>query len=87
MKLSPKSLLTAALLMGAAFFSSAPAPAQDVAQTYRLAAKAYREAAAKSAADRKECYETWAEYYDCLAESLQSGSDVQCHQPTCKPGE
>ena len=87
MKLTAKSLISAALLLGAAIFSVETAPAQDVAETYRMAAKAYRDAAAKSAADKKDCYSAWAGYYDCLADSMQSGSSVTCRQPPCKAGE
>ncbi len=85
MKLASESLATLALLYGSVIFNTASAPAQDVAQTYRQAAAAYREASAKSASDKKDCYNEWAGYYDCLADQLQSGSSVECKKPSCKP--
>ena len=60
---------------------------QSISDTYRKAATAYREAAAKTTEDKKGCYNVWASYYDCLAEQLVSGSNVKCDVPTCKPGE
>jgi hypothetical protein len=86
MKLSLKLIVTMALLLGATVHVQ-KAVAQDVAQTYRMAAKAYRDAAAKSAADKKDCYNQWAGYYDCLADSMQSGSNLRCSQPPCTAGQ
>jgi hypothetical protein len=83
-----RSLIATAFTAAAIFFNVAvPSPGQSVADSYRKAAKAYREAADKTTADKKSCYRDWAAYYDCLADSLVSGSNVKCEAPTCKPGE
>jgi len=78
------TVLAAAAL---AFTSTPPSAGQSVAETYRKAAKAYREAADKTTADKKSCYREWATYYDCLADSLVPGSNATCKAPSCKPGE
>jgi hypothetical protein len=84
-----KALNLATVLAAAALFFnvSLPSSGQSVAETYRKAAKAYRDAAEKTTADKKACYREWAGYYDCLADSLESGSNATCKAPTCKPGE
>ena len=84
-----KLQLLATVFVAAALFLnvSAPSSGQSVAETYRKAARAYRDAAEKTTADKKACYREWAAYYDCLADSLVSGSNVKCDAPTCKPGE
>jgi hypothetical protein len=82
------SLFATVLAAAAIFFNvSAPSSGQSIAETYRNAAKAYRNAAEKTTADKKACYRDWAAYYDCLADSLVSGSNAKCDPPTCKPGE
>lgn len=82
------SILATALAAAAIFFNvSVQSSGQSVADTYRKAAQAYREAADKTTADKKACYRDWAGYYDCLADSLVSGSNARCEAPTCKPGE
>lgn len=81
-------LLATVLAAAALFFNgSVPSPGQSVAETYRQAAAAYRDAAEKTTADKRACYENWAAYYDCLADSLVSGSNATCEAPPCKPGE
>jgi hypothetical protein len=57
-----------------------------MADSYRQAAQAYRDAASKAPADQKQCYLNWARYYDCVVGSLRSGSSSQCREPSCKPG-
>ena len=82
-----RALLATVLAASAIFFNVVPSAGQSVAETYRKAAKAYREAADKTTEDKKACYKEWAGYYDCLADSLVSGSNAKCESPTCKPGE
>lgn len=83
-----RKLLATVFAAAALFFNgSVPSRGQSVAETYRQAAAAYREAAEKTTADKKDCYENWAAYYDCLADSLVSGSNATCEAPPCKPGE
>jgi hypothetical protein len=77
------STLACSLLLGA----NKPVHGQSIADSYRKAAQAYRDAAAKTTDDKKDCYNAWAGYYDCLADQLQSGSTVTCKAPDCKPGE
>jgi hypothetical protein len=80
--------LATVLAAASLFFNgSVPSPGQSVAETYRKAAEAYREAAEKTTADKQACYEKWAAYYDCLADSLVSGSNATCEAPPCQPGE
>ena len=82
------NFLATVLAAAALFFNgSVPSRGQSVAETYRKAAEAYREAAEKTTADKKACYRDWAVYYDCLADSLVSGSNATCQAPPCKPGE
>lgn len=65
---------------------SAWAQGSGIADSYRQAAARYRQAAASAPAEQRPCYNTWANYYDCLASQLVSGSNVQCTQPTCAMG-
>lgn len=53
-----------------------------IADQYRAAARAYREAAAKCP-QRQSCYLANAAYHDCLAAQLGSGPSRQCAAPTC----
>ncbi len=73
-------VIAGALVVGGVAFG------QNVADAYRRAADAYREAAAKAPADQRECYDEWAEYYDCLVDQLRSGSSTSCTPPSCKLG-
>lgn len=58
---------------------------QEQATFHRQAAKAYRDAAAKCGAGnpRSACYLAYANYEDCQADSLSSGSNRKCTPPSC----
>ena len=52
-------------------------------EQYEAARDAYRQASAKASADRKPCFDSWAEYYQCLANRLgPTGSSLECERPT-----
>ena len=60
----------------------------QMADSYRQAAQAYRNAASQCSGAQQACYMTWANYYDCIASTFQSGSRVTCQKPaqTCSSG-
>jgi hypothetical protein len=59
--------------------------AQGLVETYRAAARAYREAADKATASRRPCFLEWAKYYDDYAEAVLRGYG-EPRQPTSDPG-
>jgi len=86
MKLLAKTCMVLGLVLTGGILSQI-ATGQSVAESYRKAAKAYRDAADKTTEDKKGCYNEWADYYDCLADQIQSDPNKSCSKPTCKPGE
>src|ERR1051326_1419326 len=83
-----RKLIIAAFLLYLLAPGAATEQAQGIAAQYRQAADAYRQAAAKSkSSQNRSCYLAHAQYYDCLADQLRTGSAPrQCTQPTCSPG-
>lgn len=73
-------------LAGAAALAASDAGAQpQMANSYRQAAKAYRDAAQKtSCSENKACYEQMASYHDCLGNQL-GPSGGSCSKPSCTP--
>jgi hypothetical protein len=59
--------------------------AQGLTDTYRAAAQAYRDAAAKATAARRPCFLEWAKYYDDYAAAVQRGYG-EPSRPTLDPG-
>ena len=59
--------------------------AQSLTDTYRAAAQAYRDAAAKATAIRRPCFLEGAKYYDDYAAAVQRGYG-EPKKPTLDPG-
>jgi hypothetical protein len=66
-------------------WAGTPVQAQTLTETYRAAAQAYREAAAKATAARRPCFLEWAKYYDDYAAAVQRGYG-EPSRPTLDPG-
>ena len=79
---SSQYLLMGLLVSGCLTSITSYAQQPQQAAQYHQAATAYREAAAKCP-PHKSCYLAYANYLDCQANSLKSGSTVQCSEPSC----
>lgn len=55
----------------------------NLAENYRRLAAAKRKAAER-VPEKRQCYEAWAKYYDCLADRAEYGDSRECPaEPQC----
>lgn len=84
MKLS-RSVVHAAVCGVVIVAAAAPRAAGQI-DSYRQAAGAYRDAASKAPADRRDCFLKWASYYDGVAASMTTGGPPVPREPGGDPG-